>query len=309
MALLRGTQGDQRTKRQSVDTGTGEKRLGGGRDSHLSRGSFVNFYDDLGISSTAEGAEKIRGDEAKFQGQLASERAKLRKAQSQASSAQAQLNKARGQVDTSFKQTQAQLNAAKAQIPGFDTAIKKAWSSTQKGFVPVRIVDPSGKKVEATYMLPKEAISQIAKSTDGFEQKFVDDGKNYNISSRHASGKIAGQELHDALRGASQDVYGAFVKQASPSVAKQLGYSVAQLNAATQSSQSQFDKAYGTIGKQQSQLDSAKSQIAASQGLLSGTEKAREDMWTDVRGKYQQKKDTLRELFSNLKVEKGGKNE
>lgn len=284
MAMLRGGQ-DLRGKRDSVDTGSGEKRTGNTeRAKHLGRGSFVNFYDDLGISTTQGHAEEIRAQEAQFQAGVKAEKDAIAKAKGQLGTSQADLDKAKKALDAS-------------KIPGYKDALSKAWKQTSSSFVPVRVVDPSGKNVEAVYRLPKESISLLEKELDGFEQKFVDDGKHYNISSRHASGKIAGQEIHDALRSASQNIYGSFVEKAGPAISKGI-----QEGTLAQS------EGYKTLAGYQGDLDVAKGNINARRKVLRGMQDQRAKEWADIRGAYQKKKDTLRGIFTNLKVGKGGEN-
>lgn len=65
--MLQGDPSNLRNKRTSVDTGTGETRLSdSGRSSHVGRGTFINWQDDLGVSTANDTAKKLRDDNKTF---------------------------------------------------------------------------------------------------------------------------------------------------------------------------------------------------------------------------------------------------
>lgn len=121
--------GDLRTKRASIDTGTGEKRVSDtGRAKHTSRGTFVNWQDDLGISTTEGAAKGIREEKQKFQADIAGRYkiindndailnqgfSKLDTAKGELDAYQARLNAAQGEIDTGYKQSVTDLERLKA---------------------------------------------------------------------------------------------------------------------------------------------------------------------------------------------------
>jgi len=263
MALLRGSQEDLRMQRAT--TGTGSRIGDTNRAEHTGRGTYINFYEDIGLSTTEAGAKSIREGEAAFQGEVSAK-------QKEISAANKELTASKQRVEE-----------AKKNSPSFKSAMDKAWTTAQKGFVPVRVVDASGNKVEATYMLPKSVIPELQKIP--VHSNWVDDGKAFNISVKtRDGGHIVGQEIHDSIRNATQGVYSSFQESTAPQVAKLIA-----------ESDKQFAKAYSDLAGYESQISSAK-------GMLEGSKSQRDKMWADARADYQKKMDNFSNILGNLKV-------
>ena len=89
--------------------------------------------------------------------------------------------------------------------------------------VPVRVVN--GNTVEATYNVPRSVADELA-AKDGINTAWVDDGKYFNVDVRADGGSIIGKEIHDMLRGVSEQVTAAEeTNQLSYDTAKEVGNS------------------------------------------------------------------------------------
>jgi len=197
--MLRGS--GLRAQRSSVDTGTGSKRVGAGtgqRAEHLSRGQFVNYYEDLGFSATPEGAKQIRADEAKFQSNI--------------KESQSDINAAQKEVDAA----NARLDAEAAKLPGFDDALATGWKEAQGGFVTIFVGTPGN--IEGKYKLPKESVPNLVGS--GFEVVNLGTGK-WGVSPT-IQGRTVGAELHQTLQNSRDSVYNQYVKEATPVIKRTL---------------------------------------------------------------------------------------
>jgi len=259
----------QRAARTTIDTGTGEKRLTATSAPHTSRGQFVNYYKDLGFSATAEGAKAVRADEAKFQSDMKSQKAKVASAQTEWDKANAELQMAKGKIPDSVSQ-----------------ALGSAYNKYASGFVNVNVVDPSGTKIEQTYRLPKEVANNLA-ATKGLATAWVDNGKNFNVSTRVEGGAIRGKEIHEEMANAVVGVKNNFYEANRDSIAKQLGI------------------ANKSVSQAESNLAARQAEIGQANTMLQGTQAQRDKMWSDLRGDYQNKLSTMAEVFNNFKVEEG----
>lgn len=257
-----------------------DTRTTGGRDTHMSRGNFVNYYDDLKISTTPEQARLLRDEELAFHTQM--------------TDVQGKISSSRASVEQQKAAAQAKIDAAASKIPdvpSYKSALNEAWSKTQKTFVPIRVV--SNGKVEGTYMLPKEAAENLAKEK-GITISWANGG--FNVDVRVQGGRIRGAELHKALGDATNSVYNKFVTQVTP-----------KLTSSIKDAKSQVSQAQGVLKNAQNQLNeqytSASSEIATAQGAVDAKTAARAMQWEDIRNKYEQKKATIAQIFANMKVD------
>jgi hypothetical protein len=280
--MLQGAQ--MRDQRTSVDTGTGEKRLAGGRVAHVGRGDFFNFYEDIGVSTTEEGAKQYRKRDAEIKKDFSERSSVIDKSSKEISSAESSWNK-----------SNQQLQEAKSKMPSsVKGAVDKAYQETQKTFIPVRITDPSGTKVEATYMLPKDVAVSVSASK-GVQTAWINQGgKTFLNVLPKSGGRYIGQEMHDALRGATVSVKNKFYEQNTPVIKKQLDEGWSNIR-----------ESEGQLQEGRVQIDLAKGQLNTAKSMLSGDKqlyaKSKEDMLSD----YQKKVETIGNIFSNLKVKKG----
>lgn len=274
--VLRGARAT--TGQEGQDT-----RISGARPAHVSRGSFINYYDDLGISTTPTGAGQIRKEEADFQSKVATQ--------------QGIINQKRAEVNSAYAAGQQKIADASSKIPklpGLSEALSTSWNKTKSSFTPITVVSGKDNKTEGTYRLPKEVATKLA-AEKGLYTNWGPDGTFY-VSANVKGGRVVGAELHEALGKAQKDVYSQWYDSALPTISKQLGLS-----------QSQVAAAKGQIASASSQLSgsysAASSQLAEAEGVLAGLKSNREAQWKELRDNYQKRKDTIASIFSNLKVE------
>ena len=252
-----------------------DTRTSMGREEHLSRGSFVNYYDDLGISTTASGAKEIRSNEAKFNQTIAEQQGKV--------------SGVKGQLEGAYKSGQEQISAAWDQLPGYKEAISESWNKTQKSLTPVHVVHGTGDDfvTEGTYYLPKEALEDLQKQ-EGVAYRWDDKGNFYVDTRTSKGGRTIGQELHDAFRQGQEDYYNAWYGQSAPAIAKQINEGRTALGEASNQLETSYATQSGEIGAAQSIIDSAVGQ--------------RNMDWAKMREDYTRKKATIAEIFGNFKV-------
>ena len=252
-----------------------DTRTSMGREEHLSRGSFVNYYDDLGISTTASGAKEIRSNEAKFNQTIAEQQGKV--------------SGVKGQLEGAYKSGQEQISAAWDQLPGYKEAISESWNKAQKDLTPIHVVHGTGDDfvTEGTYYLPKEALDEIQKQEEVAYR--WDDKGNFYVDVKTSKGdRTIGQELHDAFRQGQEDYYNSWYSQAAPTIAQQIDQGAAALNKASGDLESSYASQSGEIGTAQSIIDSATGQ--------------RNMDWAKMREDYARKKATIAEIFGNFNV-------
>jgi DNA-binding ferritin-like protein len=88
------------------------------------------------------------------------------------------------------------LSDARSQVG----SIKRPTIST----IPIRVVDASGQNIEGSYNLPRSVADELSKNGE-LVTNWGADG-SFNISVRTKHGLIRGQEIHDAIREATQKV-------------------------------------------------------------------------------------------------------
>lgn len=285
--MLRGARATTGVEGQDV-------RLAGNRAAHTSRGSFINYYDDLGISTTPEGAGQIRKEKSEFQGKVKEQ--------------QAIINQKRAQVEEAYRAGQGQLASASSKIPkvpGLSDAISSSWNKTRNSFVNINVVD-SNNNIEGTYKLPKEVAESLAKQK-GLYTNYLPDQNAFYIATKSKGkgpigGKTIGKELHEKFVEAEKTIYDKWYESALPQISKSLGLSTKQVNEA----KAQLASASGALS---SSYSSASSSLAGAEGVLTGLESLSASQWKDIRDKYQKKKETIASIFSNLSVEKAKEKE
>jgi len=262
------------------------------RGKHVSRGQYLNYYDDLGFSSTEEGHKGIMEDERVFQGNVKEQRGSIDKSQ-------ASVNTARASADSQYHSAYKDLSSQKFQPLDAKSTANTVWSKAEK--FPVRVV--KGNTIEHTYYLSPSQAHEVASKWNGGEGNyysgFVDGGRSLNVDiSRSGGGHVA----HTTL-GTAQDSYKSGVYTSAYN-------EVAKVNTANQKIfNTQMKSAYGTL--EDSYAEANKS-LAESQGLVNKatgdlrvvTDK-REAEWKMLRGDYQNKLSNMREIFGALSIEEG----
>lgn len=303
--MLRGSGvrgGGLREQRQKVDTGRGEPRVAQGRAEHQGRGAFVNFYEDLGISTVEPAAQQMRAEEKDFQAKVSTRKAEIEGYRNQYQGALSQVQGSRSQWDTANNQ----LSEAAKNLPGLSDAVNQSWDQYRSTMAPVRVV--SGNNVEQTYYLPKDVINSLNSEAfnrgDGsYTGNWVDNGAYYNVDVRvKGQGGSRGQELHELL----SNTYGQVESQYKSRAAEQLA---AQLSAANSSISNQAS-VLGAAGIQLAANESAVglygASLSAAEGELQGTIAARQAQWDKLHERYNQRAEQMDSILSSIDV--GGYN-
>jgi hypothetical protein len=281
--MLQGSQPSHqmRQDRQSVDTGMGEKRLAQGRVSHISEGNFLQFYDDIGVSTTKAGAEAYyKRDE------------ELNKNFSQRSKEISKANTSLAEQEASWSESNKAIKSAEKKMPSSaKAAVDNAWAEAQKTFIPVQVTDPTGKKVEGTYLLPKESAIGIT-GQKGVSFAWYNVGKGKTVLNLHTKPET-GQAIHDMLRKGTVEVKNKFYEKNMNPIAEQF-----------KKSSSQLKTARTKLAEGRTSLDLAKGEISTAKAMLSGDKKIYNQSKMDMKNDYQEKLSTISSIFSKFKVEK-----
>lgn len=273
-------QGVLRDDRGKTSIGNQDTRQGFGREQHTGRGNYINYYDDLKLSTTPENAQLIRKQESDFNSEVATNQNKIKEAE--------------GVLSSQYAEQQAKLAAAERDLPGFNEALKDSWKKQQKSFVSVNVVrNEKGKYItEGTYYLPRETAESLAKDK-AVATNWGADGKFYVDVKTAKGGRYIGAELHTAFQKGSDQIYNQWYVATAPNLKKSIIEAQNQINKSEGLLNSSYITAKGQIGTAQGQIDSATSNRAA--------------QWEQLRNDYLKKKDTIAQIFSNMKVEEATK--
>ena len=236
-----------------------------GRSRKRTPGQFKEYYEDMGVSSTVAGHKAYTEAEEKYKTEVSKRRGLISQAESEYAKAQKQLSS----VD----------------IPGASEAVSKGWAAYQKSnLMPVRVVDKSGKNIEATYLLPRSVAEKIA-SEKGLFSSFVDDDKAFNVSVKtREGGRTIGQELHEALGGAAQDVKLGYYKQAGPQAV------------------SEIEKAKGVLAGHSTKLSEYGGTISSAKAQLAGQVAKHDESIAQMKQNYQDRLKTIKEVWGGLNI-------
>lgn len=275
--MLRNT--GVRAARESVDTGQGVKRVGDtGRAEHMGRGTFINWYDDLGISTTRPRADQMREQEKQWQSSYEERSGKVQEV--------------RGKVDSAYGELegkQKEVNKAMASIPSLDSAVNKAWGSFKSTLTPVRVVG-KGDVVEGTYMVPREVADKFVGQRGIFASWEGEEKNILNVVAKNYRNK----ELHEPLLNAAQMTETAYKMKAQEDLAKQLGVAYKQVGQANEG-----------LNASRAELAGYEGQVSSAEGMLKGAKDQHQKEWDDLHGKYNEKINRMQEIFQSLQVGKG----
>jgi len=254
-----------------------DTRLANDRSKHISKGSFVNYYDDLGISSTAAGAKDIRQKESDYSTSIKDQQGKI--------------DTANKEVQTQYAAGKSQINKAWDALPGYKEGVSTAWNANKKSLTPINVVRQDGKggyTTEGTYYLPKSVAEKLAE-TKGVATSWGPKGEFYIDAKTSEGGRYIGEELHTELGQGQKDYYNTWYTQSAPVIAGQI------------------KKAEGQIGSAESALESSyatgKGQIGAAQTTIDSAIYKHDSDWEKVRSDYQARKDTMAKIFTETKFE------
>lgn len=189
-------------------SGSADKRLG---RKDPSADSPMQYRDDVGFRMTDEQYEE-------HQGKYTAWDEKLTEYSGQLSAENKRLSGALGSLNNEVKAKEAEIDAAKKRLDdAAKSTLNSLYKNERKKWVDVRVVDPSGHKIEATYKIPKSSISALTKM--GNDYSWVDGGKNFNLSVVNR-GRIRGAETHKALRNAESSLKEKFYEKNLPAYTK-----------------------------------------------------------------------------------------
>ncbi len=269
--MLRNT--GLRAARGEMDTGTGIRRDAGNpmRQQHVGRGTFVNWYEDLGISTTEPAAVQIRKEEADFASKIAEREGKINEARNRVSAAQSQIDARRKEIEG-------------VEIPELEGAVETSWNQFKSTLTPVRVIG-RGDQIEAVYYLPRETADNLINKR-GIFATYVGDNV-LNVMAKD----YRNQELHDPLREAAISLENQYRAQAQEQIAGQLGEAYGTVNEARR----KLEESQGEVSRAQGEISSA-------EGLLQGIKGTHQQQWNEIHSKYQQRSDKMKSILENIMV-------
>ena len=210
--------------------------------------TFNAYRDDVGWKMSDEAYAGFKEDESKFNTALSGGYDTIKSARATNVADAAKVNEQEREL---------------SKLKGTDLATE--YKKYSKSFIPVRITN--GNKVEATYMLPKEAARSLDKKlSKSFFTGWFNNGKVLNVDVKARGGKIQGGELHDAFRNGVQNVKASFYKANAGDV-KKANKEIADAKA-TGASQ---------IANARTNLANSENVLASEYDTLKATEKTRAD--------------------------------
>lgn len=263
------------------------------------RGSYIDYYGDLGFSTTAAAHDKWGKEEALYQKQKAEDMSIINKNKSLIAKAQKEYDNYRFVA------------------PNIEKEAEKSYWENNKNLLPIRVVDivggrdktyltnpdtdaiglseakkpeygkwgeilsdPKRYRIEATYYLPEEALKKM----QGIRTYTGADGSLLVSTKSKGPNKTVGQELHDAFRDA-QDEYAAKYKTEAT---RQMSNAINQQRSAFDASKQQY----------LDQLTQARADTQAAEERIQGNQQLRIDQLNKLRQTYQNRLDTMRSIFS-----------
>lgn len=284
--MLRNT--GLRAQREYIDTGTGTMRTAGdsGREAHVGRGTFVNWYEDLGISTTQPAAEGMRKEEQEYKAKVAEQESRIAEARSKYNEAQGRLGAAQGELSGKYGEVSG------IQLPELQSAVDNSWNQYKSSLTPVRVIG-RGDAIEATYYLPRETADQLI-AKRGIFASYVDGGQYLNVMAKD----YRNQELHDPLREGAISLETQYRAKAQEQIARELGVAQGDINNAY----GQLDSAQGQLNEAAGQIGAYGAEIASAEGMLSGVKQKHQDQWNEIHGKYQQRSEKMKSILENIMV-------
>lgn len=281
--LLRGSEEDLRAKRAKLGEGSQERRVGTSaqRRAHATRGSFIDYQKDLGIATDYGTASRLRAGEKEFA-------TGVKKQEGIIGSAEGQYRSAQGELDRANRE----LKSASAKLPNYRDALNKSWSSYRRNsLVPLRVVDASGHRVEATYYVTRDTAKNAAGNRSLISSWH---GPYLNVSTnvRGPRGVVGeGQMIHDSFRGAGQQTESAYKSKAGKQINRELAKADKKL-----------DVFRSKIASKQREVSAFGRDVSSARGLLSGQKKRHKGQWSAIHERYAKRTETMKKIFGGLKV-------
>lgn len=309
-----------REARGTIDTGSGVKRMGTEqRQEHLGRGTFINFYKDLGISTTPQGAKLIREDEKKHKDYLGSLSGNIatnqeyydlnKKArdsnQELYNTTNTDYNTLRGTYDDYIEQSLTSTGDYKS--PDWDgwRRAEEARGYGTGDYKRVTLLNKGGNSSHGTWILAGTAADSL-KTNDNY---WVGGNSNHiQVQMKHQSQL---QGTADMLQG-SRDAFYGLLQQAywdaddDAALAAQTNARAAYANAAVSLEEplgillSNRGIYQGAISTNQGYMDDNTSMINSETGRRDAAKLGREKEWDDIYMKQERKRNSMAEFFNSL---------
>jgi chromosome segregation ATPase len=267
------------------------------------------YYEDVGFRMTEDQYKEYQGRHTAWDKDLSRRTQKLNQANKQISSVRSQLDKEKAAAEKEINAAIGRLETAedrlrKQNIPTLD----QQWRSAQKSWNnQIRIVDPSGHNIQRVIKVPKQALGKTLNELRGagFVANMVDNGRNLNVSVRHSSGRIRGQELHDMFNQSLGQAKADWYKQSAPVYRRQ----VKEAQRAFDRQAKEIRAGYSQLNKQrsslisqyQSQLGNLQSQATDVKLGIKSINNARNDYAKQIaeqKAEYEAKRERRRALLA-----------
>jgi chromosome segregation ATPase len=298
------------TLRQARDRATDRERTRG-----RGRGAVVQYYDDMGFSSTEQGHERFLDYKQEQAKKVAEAKAKLNQFQQQINQARTGYNQADSEIkgyEQKIREAQSQIDEARSrgmQTPNLGSLTNQAWQQAKGSDQMVKARVIADGKVQGVYYIPKEAANNMAQK--GMNAGFVKNNV-FNVDVKQG-GRTRGQEIHDMLRTGSQQTKTQFQQQAQREIASQIAQQKAQAAAEISRAQGEINTARSQVENQRGQLIQKQGEIQraeASIGLqrqeLAQFNEQEQQYLQQIAKNYNGKIERMSELMSGLDVKDGG---
>jgi len=295
--------------RQARDRDTGRER---DRLRQTGRGAQVNYYDDLGFSTTEAGYEEATEYKAGQAERIAAEEERL-------GQLQGEVNKAKGGLN----RYQDQLGQYKSQISQAKSEIQKAREATdpsnmgkfadkyyeeakKSALVKVNVVSGKDNKIEGSYWVPKDGAAELASGLQ-YKNRNPKTGEWYLHTQQ--DGRTMGQELHDMLRQSDKLTREQALIQGQREFAKLASNSsseIAKAESQIGQAQEQYNSAYGNYIKQQGQVEIAEASVGLQKQQLAQYTEQEQQYLTELADKYDGKVDRMSKMMEKLNIQAEG---
>jgi len=248
------------------------------RSRDVSQQMSSKYYEDAGFRMTGDQYKEYQGRYSKWDKDLQKKQSQLNKAKQQIGQARSALDKEKAAREKEINTAIGRLETAedrlrKQNIPSLD----EQWRQTQKRWnSQIRIVDSSGKNVQRVIKVPRQAIAKTAEElrAGGYVTAIHDKGNSLNVSVKHSSGRIRGQELHDMFNQSMHQAKADWYKESAPIYRR----SVQEAQRAFDRQAKEIRAGYGQLNKTRSSL------IAQYQERLGGLQSQASDIKVGIKG-------------------------
>lgn len=289
-----------------------DTRLAGNRMEHVSRGSYINYYDDLGVSTTEDAAIGIRKSEKEYNTRV--------------SEAQGRIDAENARIQAEYEKSRQQLEEQRPENINVEGVLNEAWevyTTGDRGSTgwrnPYTNELVSADEVPAGYEeywqdwfrdKPTTTTVRITGSEHAGDREYTvpweqatgflggglnttwTNNESYATVDTHTRGQNIGQQLENGLSQMEAAYRGGFEEAAMPYIER--GIDTVNRNKQI------FGEAEGVL---ESSYTNASGSLAGSQSQLNAAKAQHDNEWALVRENYAKKKDTIQNIFSQFKVE------